>query len=234
MESELEVERLKSVYRQYNTAVSCEAQWSNDNRGNRAILRERTRLLGRLLHSAGLVPLTGRRVLDVGCGAGNVLVGLCRWGASLSDLHGIDLRPDAIERGRHRYPGVDLRVANAEVLPFADAQFDLVLLFTVFTSILDERMARNVADEVRRVLMPGGVIAWYDLRRNNPRNRNVRGMNRAAIQVLFPNFTCRLHAVTLLPPLARRLGPATPLLYPALAAVPPLRTHYLGLLTKPA
>jgi len=39
--------------------------------------------------------------------------------------------------------------------------------------------------------------------------------------------------VTLLPPLARRLGPATPLAYPVLAALPPLRSHLIGLLRKP-
>jgi hypothetical protein len=36
-----------------------------------------------------------------------------------------------------------------------------------------------------------------------------------------------------LPPLARRLHPLTRLLYPVLAALPPLRTHWMGLLERP-
>ena len=123
--------------------------------------------------------------------------------------------------------------ANAEQLGFPDGAFDLVLLFTVFTSILDDRMARSVAREVERVLKPGGAVVWYDFRYDNPWNPNVRGMTKATIRSLFADFELKLQMVTLLPPLARRLGRATSILYPVLAAVPLLRTHYLGLLVKP-
>lgn len=52
-------------------------------------------------------------------------------------------------------------------------------------------------------------------------------------QRLFRDFHMDLQRITLLPPVACRLGPAMRLLYPVLAAVPPLRTHYLALLVKP-
>jgi hypothetical protein len=94
-------------------------------------------------------------------------------------------------------------------------------------------MARNVAREVSRVLKPGGAIVWYDFIYNNPRNPHVRGMKRSDLLNLFPEFQFGLHKITLLPPLSRRLGPLTSVLYPALAAIPWLRTHYLGLLHKP-
>jgi hypothetical protein len=94
-------------------------------------------------------------------------------------------------------------------------------------------MARNVAQEVSRVLKPGGAVVWYDFIYNNPKNPQVRGLRLSAIRDLFPDFHFIMRKVTLFPPLARRLGPLTSVLYPALAAIPCLRTHYLGLLHKP-
>jgi hypothetical protein len=100
--------------------------------------------------------------------------------------------------------------------------------------VLDDAMARRLAAEACRVLRAGGAVLWYDFRFNNPRNSHVRGMKRAAVQKLFPGFRLELRTVTLAPPLARRLGPFTGLLYPALSCLPFLRTHYAGLLLKPA
>lgn len=94
-------------------------------------------------------------------------------------------------------------------------------------------MAHNVAAEVQRLLKAGGAVVWYDFRYNNPYNPHVRGMTKGHIQQLFPTFTFHLRTITLLPPLARRLGALTPLLYSRLARLPILRTHYLGLLVKP-
>ena len=135
---------------------------------------------------------------------------------------------------RQRYPAYHFAHANAEQLEFEAATFDFVLLFTVMSSILDEKMANNVAREIRRVLKPGGAVVWYDLRYSNPINTNVRGINRSAIRALFPRFAINVRTVTVLPPLARRLGAATDRLYPVLTHLPCLRTHYLGLLAKPA
>lgn len=76
-------------------------------------------------------------------------------------------------------------------------------------------------------------MIWYHFRYNNPTNPNVRGMTKRLIRRFFPDFRMKLHSITLLPPLARRLGRLTPVLYPVLAAIPPLRTHYLGVLIRP-
>src|SRR5262249_49418911 len=129
---------------------------------------------------------------------------------------------------------------NAEQLDFPDGSVDLVVLYTVFSSILDETMARNVADEARRVLRapdpasgrPRGAALWYDVRYANPSNPHTRAMTRQRSPALFPGFRLHLRSITLLPPVARRLGPLTPALYPLLASAPPLRSHYLGLLFK--
>ena len=108
-----------------------------------------------------------------------------------------------------------------------------VVVSTVFSSILEPGLAKAISDSITRVLRPGGSVLLYDFRYRNPSNKHVHGVGRAEIAALFPGFVANLELVTLLPPLARRLGPLTPALYPVLAAIPRLRTHHVGLLEKP-
>jgi len=227
-----EVKRLAQVYRNYRENPVVRAQWDESNPGNRAILRERQRAIRKTLGTHGFLPLASRRVLDVGCGTGKVLAGLVELGAQPNNLHGIDLLPDRIGEARKSYPSLHFQYTNAERLEFRNDSFDLVVLFTVLSSILDDQMAQNVAHEAARVLRPGGAVLWYDFRYDNPRNPNVRGIRKRHMEALFPDFQIHLHTITLFPFLARHLGRLAPLLYPILAAISPLRTHYLGLLMK--
>lgn len=227
-----EIQRIIKVYQTYEDEV-VQKRWSLDNPGNKAILIERQRAMQEILKTYGFWPLNGFRILDVGCGRGDVLASLQQWGAKPKNLYGVDLLQDRIEEAKRRYPDLNFLCANAEHLEFPDGSFDLVLLFTVFSSILDDAVAQNIAREVARVLRPNGAVLWYDFRYNNPWNPNVRGMTKRHIHQFFPGFEVHLRTITLLPPLARRLGRLTPVLYPFLAAIPVLRTHYLALLVKP-
>jgi len=83
---------------------------------------------------------------------------------------------------------------------------------------------------MRRVLKPDGIILWYDFRFDNPWNRAVRGIGRREIHELFPEYRIELRRVTLAPPIARWIAPRSRLVACALARLPPLRTHYLGVL----
>jgi SAM-dependent methyltransferase len=228
-----EIARVRRVYREYAERGRGAREWAADHPGNRAMADERTRVLAALLERSGRLPLGDRRVLDLGCGDGEVLAGLLRWGGLPNRLVGIDLQADAVARAQARWPGLRFDVADATAVPYRDASFDLALCFTLFTSILDDGVARRVAAEVRRVLRPGGALLWYDFRVGNPWNPHVRGMSRRSLHTLFPGWQATLRLVTLLPPLARRLHALTPVLYPVLAALPPLRTHWAGLLERP-
>jgi SAM-dependent methyltransferase len=233
METHVEVDRLRDVYRGYSARGLSRSKWSADNSGNQAIQRERGLKTQELLQRAGFLPLGSRRILDVGCGTGEILAGFEPLGARWENLFGVDVIPERIRTARQNFPQITFQLANAESLPFPDGSFDLIAVFTVFTSILNRQMAANVAREITRALRSGGAVLWYDFRLDNPFNEHVRGMSRKNIQGLFPDFKTSLETVSLLPPLARRLGSLTNLLYPRLRAFPFLRTHYLGLLTKP-
>lgn len=228
-----EVERIRNTYAYYDSTGSEQAKRDHLNPGNRRIVAEREELLRSLLSESGLLPLSGLRVLDVGCGVGGFLAHLARLGADEGDLYGIDLLPDRIEIARRSFPAISFSCGNAASLEFSDGHFDMVSFSTVFSSVLDEEMALRMGAEADRVLKPGGAVLWCDFRYDNPTNPHTRGMSRRRIRHLFPNAELDLRTVTLLPPLARRLGRLTAALYPLLAAFPFMRSHYLGLLRKP-
>jgi SAM-dependent methyltransferase len=99
----------------------------------------------------------GQRVLDVACGSGTAALVAAR---RYCDVAGIDYVPALIERGRDRATAegleVDLRVADAQALPFADARFDVVLSVYGVQFAPDQEKA---ASELLRVCRPGGRIA---------------------------------------------------------------------------
>jgi ubiquinone/menaquinone biosynthesis C-methylase UbiE len=174
------------------------------------------------------------RVLDVGCGRGDWLVWLKGLGVADSNLQGVDLLADRIAAARQAHPTFTFVQANAEQFDGADASYDLIVCSTLFSSILETGMASRVAGNIRRMLAPRGVVVWYDFRYRNPGNPHTRPMSRAQIQLLFEGFELDLRSVTLVPPIARRLGPAAAALYPLLAALPPLRSHLVGILSRPS
>jgi len=233
METSEELHRLKNVYVAYRERALGKAKWSSNCLGNRAMQHELRQVLDQLLDSAGLKPLGERRILDIGCGGGERLHDFQQWGAQPENLFGIDLLPDAIQVARRKFPGLNFQPANGEAVPFGDESFDLVSTFVVFSSVLSDQMTRNISREINRLLRPGGALVWYDLRLPNPMNPNVRCIRRRQLRHLFSGFRVVLRSVTVLPPLARSLGVWTSMLYPALASIRLLRTHYAGLLIKP-
>jgi SAM-dependent methyltransferase len=100
----------------------------------------------------------GRRVLEVGCGAGVDLARFTRGGAIVT---GVDLAESAIALARENFgqQGLqgDFKVANGEHLPFDDGSFDLVYAHGVVQYTANP--AQLVA-ECRRVLKPGGEAVF--------------------------------------------------------------------------
>jgi ubiquinone/menaquinone biosynthesis C-methylase UbiE len=178
-----------------------------------------------------MFPLENRSVADIGCGSGRWLLEFAQWEAS--GLHGIELDPGRLQRAKERLPSADLQTGDARHLPWADNSFDLVSHFTVFSSILNDSVRKQIAAEMLRVAKPGGVVLWYDFRVNNPRNPNVRGVTAREIRELFPGCDIRLRSVTLAPPLARAVVPVSWIAALLLEKLPFLRTHYLGIIRKP-
>ena len=222
-----EVDRIREAYARW------EPTYDVDNIGYLTLLDERDVHLKRLFSRLPKT-LTQCRVLDVGCGYGSLLGLFHEHGVPADGLFGIDLLPNRIEIARKKYPAFTFNEGNAEQIDFPEQWFDVVTVFTVFSSILDRGMAENVARSIARVVARCGVIIWYDMRYPNPWNRNIRPMTKSRIRELFPSFELQLKSLTVLPPLARHLGRGTNSIYPLLATMPMLRSHYLGLLRSTA
>jgi len=86
----------------------------------------------------------GRRpsALDVGCGPGFVMESL----ASLLAMKGVDLDPDMVSASQVR--GLDVTVADARHLPFADGSFDIVYCSFLLLWVDDPK---EVLQEMKRV-----------------------------------------------------------------------------------
>ena len=102
------------------------------------------------------------RLLEVGCGMGTDLIQLARMGIQTT---GVDLTESGIEmaKGRFELYGLEaeLRVADAENLPFEDETFDVVYSFGVLHHTPDTKKAIS---ETQRVLEPGGkafIMLYY-------------------------------------------------------------------------
>jgi ubiquinone/menaquinone biosynthesis C-methylase UbiE len=186
----------------------------------------------RAIDGAGMLPLAEKKILEVGCGLGQWISMFEELGARREHIAGIDLDAVRIDEAQRRYPAADLRAGDATKLPWADASFDLVFQSTVFSSILDGDMRTAVAGEMRRVLRPGGVILWYDLRYDNPGNKNVRGINARELRELFPGMRAELEAVTLATPIVRRIVPRFWLAAAALERLKLLNTHFVATLRE--
>lgn len=198
------------------------------NPGQSAIVEERDARLDAMVAQVSR-PVSD--VLDLGCGDGATLGRLagCR---ELERAVGVDLLPERIARARTAWPGLEFHVADGVRLAFPDSSFDVVLAMTVFSSVPREATTAML-QEIGRVLRPGGGFVWYDMRRPSPRNPDVRPFSVRDVRAALPGWTIRAEHLTVAPPIARRLGPATRRLYGILAHVPLLLTHEVGLASRP-
>jgi SAM-dependent methyltransferase len=98
---------------------------------------------------------SGQRVLDVGCGPGALTAELVRR-LSPSEVCAIDPSSSFVQAARERHPGVDIRQAPAEEIPFPDGTFDVSL-----AQLVVHFMADPVAGltEMARVTRAGGTVA---------------------------------------------------------------------------
>src|SRR5688500_3135282 len=128
--ADAEADRVRTAYER-RARLGLDARYDYWQPANLFIYQARERAVLKLMTEAGMLPLDGRRILDVGCGDGAVLRDMVRYGADPTLLAGIDLLPDRVDRARELMPGALINAADARHLAFEDASFDIVLAFTL-------------------------------------------------------------------------------------------------------
>lgn len=105
-------------------------------------------------------PVAGKRILEVGCGAGGNLRFLA---ARDAQVHGADISPRMVELARRlndsRGVAFPLNAIDGAHLPDRDAAFDIVLTVTALQHNHDGPMLASLVGEIARVLCAGGE-AW--------------------------------------------------------------------------
>jgi SAM-dependent methyltransferase len=229
---EREESRIKQVFERL-AAKPASTRYSYFDCANLVFIQERERAILRMLRKSGRSNLADVRMLEVGCGGGFWLRQFIQWGCSPENVFGVDLVASHVERARRSLPAaVRVECGSGTRLTFADETLDLVLLSTVFSSILNRSVCREIASETFRVLKPGGAILWYDFYIGNPSNPDVRPIKKAEILDLFPHGKVRLQRITLAPPIARAVAPIAPGLVGILSHMKFLCTHYFGTVEK--
>jgi SAM-dependent methyltransferase len=143
---------------------------------------------------APLLPASGARVLDVGCGTG---ITLREFPRPARLLCGSDLSPEALAFSRRR--GIECLVrADVTALPFAGGAFDLVLALDVVEHVdADDQAVR----EMTRICRPGGHILihvpafpllWSD---KDDLNHHRRRYRRAGLRALVEGAGLRVRAL---------------------------------------
>ena len=98
-----------------------------------------------------LDPRPGERVLDVGCGTGQLTARIAESGA---DVVGIDNSAEMVDRASRNYPDLRFEVADVRDLPYR-AEFDAVFSNAVLHWVLPPESA---VESIRRALKPGGRL----------------------------------------------------------------------------
>jgi len=96
--------------------------------------------------------VTGRRILDVGCGRGDTLAWLQRWGA---DVHGTQVSAVAAQVARQLVGADRIFVGDLSEAGYPDASFDCVTLWHVLEHVPEPLV---LLKEIRRILRPDGFV----------------------------------------------------------------------------
>jgi SAM-dependent methyltransferase len=221
--------RLREEYENRAERLVGSDRYSYFNPSYLFMLQSRQRAVLQALRKWKHVSLDSLRIIEIGCGGGGVLAEYLAWGASPICLHGVDLLFDRLQHAHNILPSILLACANGEYLPYQTASFDLALQYTAFSSILDDQVKHHLADEMLRVLKPGGMILWYDFWLN-PTNRQTKGIRPDEIKQLFPHCIYDFHKITLAPPIARRIVPFSWGIAHFIESLKIFNTHFLAVI----
>jgi ubiquinone/menaquinone biosynthesis C-methylase UbiE len=199
-----DLDRLKTEYQLRNSHNGDRYSWFNPVYIFQMHSREREIL--KLIRSQGVRLSDAVKLLDIGCGNGNVIIDFIKWGLKPENCLGVDLLQHRLIHAGIKLPTSLLINGNGERLPFLSESFGVVTQFTAFSSILDPSIKHNIAQEMLRVLKPDGVIFWYDFWWN-PTNPHTAGIKPIEIKQLFPDCNYVFRKITLAPPITRKIVP---------------------------
>lgn len=226
-----DVQRLRDYYATRLGSSDIARRYSLSDPAALFARQRRSRVALSLLTAHGLTDLSTLRIMEIGCGSGDVAAEYFSHGARPANIHGLDILPLRAAEARERVPGARFLCADGALLPYRDRSFDVVLQYTALSSILSPQWRQEVAAEMLRVLQPGGLILWYDFLWN-PLNKQTIGLRKKDLRELFPQCELVFRRVTLIPPIARRVVRMSWWLAETLENFRLLNSHYFVAIRK--
>lgn len=160
-------DRVKSVYLDENNELRV---WGNSN-FNQLVpsvsyteYSFREHLYGFLRDEGwGAYNMDSVHVLEIGCGWGRNFPVFLDMGIPQQNIHGVDLLSPFVEKAWRCYPVANILEGDASRLVDFGKQFDLILIHTVMSAVLDESVHRKIIDLAASHLKPGGLVVVMDI-----------------------------------------------------------------------
>lgn len=162
--------QLKTKVKNYWNVATCGTEFINQKKFSRdyfqAIEDFRYSIEPEIFAFAQFTRFHGKKVLEVGVGAGSDFL---QWARAGAQCYGIDLTEEAVAHVNHRLmlyglKAAEVRVGDAEQLPYEDNSFDLVYSWGVIHHSPDTLKSLS---EIVRVTKPGGKIKVMIYNRNS-------------------------------------------------------------------
>lgn len=153
------------------------------------------------------------KLLDVGCGNGEMLDVMVKQGFQPNNAMGFDLSTNRIAYARQRYPSYHFDRADiTQKLP-TEEKFEVLSSFDLFSHLSTESQLLDGLRNVHKVLKDDGVFLWYDIASadhfSSPSGADTWGFNKSQMvqlaaqagfkpiyyEPLFRNFFNRYHSV---------------------------------------
>lgn len=121
-----------------------------------------------------------RKVLDIGCGTGDLTIAIARQAAKDTEITGLDYSEPMLERARQKAAKAKVSgqvrfiEGEASKLPFPDASFDVATISFAFRNLTYKNpVCFPHLAEVKRILKPGG--RYVIVESSQPENGFIRG-----------------------------------------------------------
>lgn len=114
--------------------------------------------------------LTGREILDVGCGYGDLLDYIENRGINIERYVGIDIVPEIVEKGKELHEGVNITVRDIQREPLEENSFDYVMGSGIF-ALDNNEWEKYVVDMLKEMLRVSKIGVGVNFLKQQPLNR---------------------------------------------------------------